>query len=200
MVAPSWSPDKPHVAHGAWAVIQIRPIQHTQAELEAVARILVDGFADISPAWPTLNDGIEEVVAYSSDAQISLVASIHDTIVGWISATPQYQQFGWELHPLVVAPKLQKRGVGTALVENLCVAIRERGGTVLYAWSDDERVSTSLGGVDLMPDPLHHLSLFRASSRHAGGFYLKLQFALCGVLPDANGYGKPDVLFARRIK
>jgi aminoglycoside 6'-N-acetyltransferase I len=181
-------------------VIQIRPIQHIQAEFEAVAHILVEGFADRSPAWPTLATGISEVISYSTDIQISLVAIIDGTIVGWISATPQYQQFGWELHPLVVAPSQQKRGVGTALVENLCVALHERGGTVLYAWSDDECLSTSLGGKDLMPDPLHHLSQFCASSQHAGGFYLKLQFALCGVLPDANGYGKPDVLFARRIR
>lgn len=180
-------------------MITIRPIQHSRAEIDAVAAILVAGFADRSPAWPTLEAGINEVNAFSTDEQISLVATINDTIVGWISATPQYQRFGWELHPLVVAPDYQHQGVGKALVAELCTQLASHGATVLYAWSDDESMSTSLGGRNLLPNPLDHLNHFEPSSRHAGGFYLKQGFVLCGVLPNANGPGKPDILFARLI-
>lgn len=180
-------------------MIQIRPINHNSAEIAAVGAVLVAGFADRSPAWPTLADAIREVVAYSADHQISLVATIDQTIVGWISATPQYQNFGWELHPLVVSPQYQYRGVGSALVTELCSTLAARGATTLYAWSDDESLSTSLGGIELWPDPLHHLTSFVPSARHAGGFYRKQGFVLCGILPDANGRGKPDILFTRRI-
>jgi len=180
-------------------MIIIRPIQHNRAEIDAVAAILVAGFADRSSAWPTLKDGIEEVMTHSTDIQISLVATINDSIVGWISATPQYQQYGWELHPLVVAPAHQYQGVGKALVAELCTRLASHSATVLYAWSDDESMSTSLGGRNLLPNPLDHLNHFKPSSRHAGGFYLKQGFVLCGVLPDANGTGKPDILFARPI-
>jgi aminoglycoside 6'-N-acetyltransferase I len=180
-------------------MITIRPIQHSRAEIDAVAAILVAGFADRSPAWPTLEAGINEVNAFSTDEHISLVATINDTIVGWISATPQYQRFGWELHPLVVAPAYQHQGIGKALVAALCARLAEHGATTVFAWSDDESLSTSLGGKDLFLNPLEHLHNFSSSVRHAGGFYLKQGFVLCGVLPDANGLGKPDILFARRI-
>lgn len=180
-------------------MMTIRPINPTHAEIATVAAILVAGFADRSPAWPTLEAGINEVQTFSTDEQISLVATINDTIVGWISATPQYQRFGWELHPLVVAPTYQHQGVGKALVADLCARLPQHGATALYAWSDDESLSTSLGGIDLLPNPLDHLRSFGASTRHAGGFYLKQGFVLCGVLPDANGRGKPDILFVRSI-
>lgn len=180
-------------------MMHIRPIAHTQQEITAVATLLVEGFSDRSPAWPTIDDGIREVIAYSTQVNISLVATFDNQIVGWISATPRYHQSGWELHPLVVAPHMQLRGIGRALVEQLCHQLAQIGATVLFAWSDDEQGTTSLGSVELFPDPLQHLARFESSMRHAGGFYLKQKFYLCGILPDANGRGKPDILFARRI-
>lgn len=180
-------------------MITVRPIRLTTEEIDTVAAIVVTGFADRSRAWPTLADGINEVITHSTDNHVSLVASIDDTIVGWISASPQYQQYGWELHPIVVAPKFQRRGVGKALVATLCAALLPRGATTLYAWSDDECMSTSLGGKNLLPNPLQHLATFVSSAHHAGAFYCAQGFVLCGVIPAANGPGKPDILFARSI-
>ncbi|MFZ9857991.1 MAG: GNAT family N-acetyltransferase [Roseiflexaceae bacterium] len=180
-------------------MIHVRPIQRHASEIASVATILVAGFADRSLAWPTLADGIAEVEAHSTNNHLSLVATIDHVIVGWVSAAPQYQQYGWELHPLVVNPPHQHQGIGKTLIAALCAQLTEHGATTLFAWSDDESLSTSLGGKDLLPNPLAHLTTFSASERHAGGFYLKQGFVLCGVLPDANGRGKPDILFARRI-
>lgn len=180
-------------------MITIRPIQLIDHEIQAVASILVAGFAGRSGAWPTLTHGINEVMDHSTDAHVSLVATLNEHVVGWVSAVPQYQSTGWELHPLVVAPEYQRRGIGHALIEYLCADIAHRGATVLYAWSDDETNSTSLGGIDVYPNPLLHLTTFQSSQHHAGGFYLAQQFHLCGIIPDANGPGKPDILFARRI-
>jgi aminoglycoside 6'-N-acetyltransferase I len=53
--------------------------------------------------------------------------------------------------------------------------------------------------MSLYPDPLQHASNFRSAPPHAGAFYQKLGFVVCGVLPDANGNGKPDILFALRV-
>lgn len=39
----------------------------------------------------------------------------------------------------------------------------------------------------------------RNFKRHPYEFYQKCGFALVGVLPDANGPGRPDVFLARRI-
>jgi len=34
---------------------------------------------------------------------------------------------------------------------------------------------------------------------HQSGFYLKLGYKLIGVMPDANGRGKPDLYFGKRL-
>jgi aminoglycoside 6'-N-acetyltransferase I len=84
-------------------------------------------------------------------------------------------------------------------VSDLEGRVRERGGVTLWAGADDEDGRTSLAGLDLYPDPLEHLRRIRDLRGHPFGFYVRLGFALAGVVPDANGLGKPDILLARRV-
>ena len=58
---------------------------------------------------------------------------------------------------------------------------------------------TSLAGVDLFPDPLAHLAAIRNYNGHPYEFYRKVGFAIAGVLPDANGLGKPDIFLAKSV-
>lgn len=99
----------------------------------------------------------------------------------------------WELHPLVVHPDHQEQGIGSALVRDLEEQVRLRGGLTIMLGSDDEDDSTSLGGVDLYPDVMEHLRRLHSLQRHPYTFYLKLGYAVVGVLPDANSPGKPDI-------
>jgi aminoglycoside 6'-N-acetyltransferase I len=84
-------------------------------------------------------------------------------------------------------------------VQDLEHQIAQRGGGTLYVASDDEVGLTSLAGVDLYPNPLHHLAQIDNPGGHPYGFYQRLGFTLVGVIPDANGFGKPDILLAKRI-
>ena len=64
---------------------------------------------------------------------------------------------------------------------------------------DDEDYQTSLSGIDLYPTPFEHLARIRNVRGHPYEFYLKVGFSLVGVLPDANGPGKPDIFMAKRL-
>jgi aminoglycoside 6'-N-acetyltransferase I len=72
---------------------------------------------------------------------------------------------------------------------------------VLTLWlgADDEDNRTTLGGANLYPDVLDKLAHIRNIKGHPFAFYLKMGFVLAGVVPDANGRGKPDILMAKRI-
>src|SRR5205823_9513972 len=87
-------------------------------------------------------------------------------VLGWIGGIRQYDGHVWELHPLVVRGDAQRRGIGRALVADLEERVCERGGLTLWLGTDDEDDRTSLGGVDLYPDPLQHLDRLRRSEEH----------------------------------
>ena len=57
---------------------------------------------------------------------------------------------------------------------------------------------TSAGGVELFPDVLSHAVNLRVID-HPAGFYMRLGFEVVGLIPDANGPGKPDILMAKRV-
>jgi aminoglycoside 6'-N-acetyltransferase I len=65
--------------------------------------------------------------------------------------------------------------------------------------TDDESDMTSLAGKDLYPNVLAHLADIKNLKGHPFEFYEKVGFVLVGVIPDANGPGKPDILMAKRL-
>jgi aminoglycoside 6'-N-acetyltransferase I len=94
---------------------------------------------------------------------------------------------------------MQRHGIGRALVADLERCLVERGGKTVFLGSDDEQGQTSVGGEDLYPDVWTHLKNIRNLRRHPYEFYQKLGFTIVGVIPDANGFGKPDILMAKRL-
>jgi len=69
----------------------------------------------------------------------------------------------------------------------------------VFLGADDHRGETSLAGTDLYPDPLAHLQRILNVRGHQYQFYQKLGYVIVGVMPDANGFGKPDIYMAKRI-
>jgi len=171
------------------------------ARLMAVADVLVSGFSGTgTEVWQTREDALETVHESLEDDKISRVAVDDDgRVLGWIGAVSTYDGWVWEIHPIVVHRECQGRGVGRALIEDLEVQVRERGGMTVCLGTDDENGRTTLGGADLYPDPLAAVSGLRNLGGHPFGFYQKLGYAVVGVLPDANGFGKPDIFMAKRV-
>lgn len=169
--------------------------------IDAVAALLVAGFAEHWPdAWPDHESAVEEVRESLEPGRISRVAVDDDgTVLGWIGGLHEYS-FVWELHPLVVRADRQGQGIGRALVQDLEAQVAARGGVTLRLGSDDDSNQTSLGGVDLYPNVWEHIATIRNLDRHPYEFYQKLGYVIVGVIPDANGVGKPDIMMAKRIR
>jgi aminoglycoside 6'-N-acetyltransferase I len=176
------------------------PADDDQA-IEAAARLLVDGFQAHWPAaWPDLAAAREEVRAALEPEKLSRAAfDATGTLVGWIGALPAYGGRVWELHPLVVRADQKGQGVGRALVADLETQVATRGGLTIMLGTDDEDAMTSLSGVDLYPDVWPHIAAISNLRRHPYSFYQKCGFVIVGVIPDANGIGKPDILMAKRV-
>jgi len=182
------------------ASLRIEDLAEHRDLIEVVAELLRAAFAGHSPAWPDQASGVQEVLASLEGDRISRVALEPDRQpVGWIAAEPRYAGNVWELHPLVVGIEARARGIGRALVVDLERQVRARGGSLLFVGTDDEDGRTNLSGVDLFPDVLSHLSNLKNVHGHPLTFYQKMGFTVVGIIPDANGFGRPDILMAKRI-
>ncbi|HEU5382901.1 MAG TPA: GNAT family N-acetyltransferase [Ktedonobacteraceae bacterium] len=176
-----------------------------QAENESailqVAAMVVEGFAANWPeSWPDLASALEEVSESFQKGRISRIALDEDgTILGWIGGIRQYQGHVWELHPLVVHVSHQGQGIGHALVADLEERVRACGGLTITLGTDDVTGQTSLSGVHLYPQIWAHVANIRNLSQHPYEFYQKQGYVIVGVIPDANGLGKPDILMAKSL-
>jgi aminoglycoside 6'-N-acetyltransferase I len=147
-----------------------------------------------------MDDALKEVREALSPDRICR-AAIDDggTLLGWIGGIEQYDGHVWELHPLVVKVDQQRSGIGRALVADFEDRVRERGGITITLGTDDEDNMTTLSGIDLYPNVWEHVARVRNLRGHPYEFYQKLGYVITGVMPDANGIGKPDILMSKRV-
>jgi aminoglycoside 6'-N-acetyltransferase I len=181
-------------------IVDLKP--DDTALITQVAAILVAGFADGAPGYlPDQAAALAEIHESFAAGRISLVALDEDgTALGWIGGISHYSGHVWELHPLVVAPERQGHGVGRALVVALEERARLRGGLTMTLGTDDLTGQTSLYSVNLFPDPWAHIANIQNFRRHPYSFYQKLGYIITGVVPDANGLGKPDILMSKSLR
>jgi aminoglycoside 6'-N-acetyltransferase I len=166
---------------------------------ERAAELLVDGF-DEPRGWPTIESGRDEVryVLAHGFARAMLESG---TVLGWIGGLPEYNGRVWELHPLVVRRDQRRRGIGRRLVEAFEAEARLRGAFTVTLGTDDDSGMTSLSGADLYDSIQRHIAELRDLGRgHPFLFYRKLGYVVTGVLPDANGPGRPDIYMSKRVR
>jgi len=168
-------------------------------QLERAAEILVKAFRHAPSAWKKIADARAEVSTFLDDPdRLGLAALDQGSLLGWIGGlktTPQ----AWELHPLAIDPHYQRRGLGSLLVATLEEHARCEGVGTIWLGSDDDFGGTSLHGVDVYPDVFRHLARLSVTEGHPFTFYRKHGYTVVGMLPDVNGFGKPDILMAKRI-
>ena len=182
-------------------MLEVVPFEAISAEQRAAAAaILVRAFAHAPAAWHSLEDATAQVETFFDDEDRSALAAIDGgRLVGWIGLIRTYSH-AFELHPIAVDPDRQRSGVGSILIRALEDLARGQGALCLYLGADDDFGGTSLFGADPFPDLLASLAATEArGERRPIGFYRKLGFTLAGLIPDANGLGKPDILLAKRL-
>lgn len=156
------------------------------------AILLVDHF-DEPRGWPTVALARDEVVRVLRDGFARAMLD-GEVLLGWIGGQPEYGGRVWELHPLVVRREDRGRGLGRTLVGAFGAEAARRGALTLTLGTDDDSGMTSLAGVDLYGDvPRHIAELHDLGRGHPFLFYRKLGFVVTGVMPDANGRGRPDI-------
>ena len=162
------------------------------------ARVLRDALAHI-PAYGDTGEADAEVETFFTVPERWALAALDgEAVLGWVGVIETYSH-GWELHPLAVDPAAQGRGVGSALVRALEAQVKARGVLTLYLGADDEFGGTSLFGQDLFPDVAGRIAGLAETAGHPFAFYRKLGYEVVGLLPDVNGFGKPDIFMAKRL-
>lgn len=183
--------------------IRIAPLDPAdEAAVERAAALLVESFAEHHPrAWPDMEAARGEMRDCLEPEKVVLGAFAADgTLIGWIGGQPAYYGDIWELHPMVVDERFRGRGIGRRLVGALEDAVRERGAMTLHLGTDDENEQTTVGGVEVFPDVLERLLEIRNLRGHPYEFYQRLGYELVGMLPHANGFGRHDILMAKRLR
>ena len=94
---------------------------------------------------------------------------------------------------------MQAQGIGRALVMDFEEQVRLRGGLTIVLGSDDEDNMTSLSNADLYEDLWDKIKNIRNLKNHPFEFYQKMGYIITGVVIDANGIGKPDILMSKKV-
>lgn len=169
-----------------------------ESQIIQAAQILTDSLPN---GWPTLQNALDEIEERLVPENTLLAAMEDDIVIGWGGIlAPAYDGNVFELHPLAVRSDKRNNGVGRAIVTALEDEARKQGGSTIHLGVDDEEENgeTSLANVDLYDDLPGKISSFNPGT-HQSGFYLKLGYKIIGVMPDANGIGKPDIYFGKRL-
>lgn len=177
-------------------IVELRELDATGRA--RAAKLLRDGIR--SPGYERPGSAEREVESFVCESdRFALAAMKGVELRGWIGGIRSYSH-ALELHPLVVEEGWRRQGIGRRLVDALETRGRGLGFLTLYVGTDDEFGGTNLFGADLFPHPLTALTGIEPSDAgHPYFFYRKLGFVPAGIIPDANGPGKPDLFLVRRI-
>jgi aminoglycoside 6'-N-acetyltransferase I len=101
---------------------------------------------------------------------------------------------------MVVRREFRRQGIGRALVAAFEEEARSRGALTATLGTDDDSGMTSLADVNVYDNLPRHIAELRDLGRsHPFLFYRTLGYVVTGVMPDANGPGRPDIFMSKRL-
>lgn len=162
---------------------------------EETAILLQENFE----CWSDKQDAKDEMKEICTSCNITIIAVDENHVIGLIGALPRYDGNVWEMHPLVVRKENRKSGIGKLLVYSLEDEVAKRGGITIYLGTDDESNDTSLSNTDIYENTYDKISNIKNLNGHPFEFYIKCGYKIVGIIPDANGYGKPDIMMAKKM-
>jgi aminoglycoside 6'-N-acetyltransferase I len=169
------------------------------ARIEQAATLIHAAFSPLG-AWTTMAEARQEVLDSLLADRISRVAlDAGGAVIGWVGAIREYDGLVWQLHPIVVDEANRRHGIGRALILDLEAILVDRGALTLWAGSDDLAGETSLSGIDLYSALPGAFTAVDSWGNHPLPFYRRLGFHVIGVMPDANGPGRPDIFLGKRL-
>ncbi len=181
--------------------MQIVPLPDSVDIHRQMAELLVIGFSVHWDAWKTIDEGLEEIEMIRNEGFIRVALDdTGETVLGWIGGLPEYDGNVWELHPMVVRAEYQKQGIGRTLVTDFEHQVKNRGGLTIQLGTDDEDNMTSLANSDLYDNLPDRIDRIQNLKEHPYEFYQKCGYNIIGVIPDANGRGKPDIIMGKRVE
>lgn len=181
-----------------WQIIDL--CSSNSAAIAQAAALLVQAFSNQPSGWHSQPAALAEISEMLDADRINRVAvNASGEVIGYVGAIPAYRGKTWELHPLVVRTDWRGQGVGRSLVTDLEAQVSDRGGINLFLGTDDELGQTSLAGIELYPNPIVQIGQMQNLRGHPYEFYQKLGFTVVGIIPDANGWGRPDIMMAKRL-
>ncbi|MDP2123923.1 MAG: GNAT family N-acetyltransferase [Parvibaculum sp.] len=182
--------------------MEILPFENLAPTLHAeAARILRDALAHMPSAYGKPGEAEAEVADVLGNPERQALAAVEDgRLLGWIGWIDEMYSHSWELHPLAVDEPHRRKGVARRLVAALEARARDAGILTLWLGTDDDYGGTNLHGKHLFPNVLDHAArIEQKDPRHPIAFYRSAGFEVAGLLPDANGPGKPDILMVKRV-
>lgn len=151
-------------------------------------------------SWKTIKSCKKEVKECCDKKHITCGLVENNELIGWVGLRPMYN-VTWELHPIMVKPSHQGKRIGSRLLDEIEKIAREKNILNIILGTDDELGQTSLSGKDL-----YHLDLYdeiiniRNLKNHPFEFYQKNGYKIIGVIPDASGKSKHDILMGKQLK
>ena len=180
---------------------KICKIDELENNTEQAKKILLETFPKAN-MWPSINEknAKKTVNDCINDGNICIGIKIDDKLIGWVGLRPMYDKT-WELHPIAIKPEFQRKGYGKILLHELEKMARNKGIIGIVAGSDDETNKTSLSDNEITEENLFKEIIYiKNYQNHPYEFYKKCGYIIVGIIPNANGFKKPDIWLWKDIR